>query len=364
MILKEIIGCIEDFAPLVFQEDYDNSGLLTGNAGMEVTGALLTLDCTEEVLEEAIAQGCNVVIAHHPVIFSGLKKLTGGNYVERTILKAITSNIAIYACHTNIDNVHLGVNRHIADKLGMVNCRVLSPKDNLLRKLVTFVPESHHQQVMDAVFAAGAGGIGNYSECSYNTEGFGTFKGNENSDPFVGKRGERAREKEIRFETIFDVSKEGPVKKALLAAHPYEEPAYDIYPVNSQHPQVGSGLKGELREAMTEEDFLRHVKTTFKVPFVKHTRKTGRKVLKVAVCGGSGRFLLKDAIKAGVDAFITSDFKYHEFFDADGRLLLVDTGHYESEQFTPEIFYRLIKEKFSTFAIHLSKTNTNPVNYF
>jgi dinuclear metal center YbgI/SA1388 family protein len=364
MTIEEILTALESFAPLSFQEDYDNCGLLTGNRSDLATGALLTLDCTEQIVDEAIQTNCNLIIAHHPIIFSGLKKITGANYIERTIIKAIRNNVAIYACHTNLDNVRHGVNKKIADKLGLEAPAILLPKENLLRKIVTFVPQSHHQHVQQALFTSGAGHIGNYESCSFNLEGTGTFKGNSDTTPFIGKPGELSTEKEIRLETIFEVQNQSKLLAALLKAHPYEEVAYDIYTLSNHHSYVGSGMIGELKEAMTENDFLNHVKKTFRVPTIKHTKKLEKKIKRVAICGGSGRFLLKNAIRSGADAFITSDFKYHEFFDAEDKLLLVDTGHYESEQFTPEIFYEIIQKKFSTFAIHLSKINTNPINYF
>ncbi len=364
MIIQEIITEIEHFAPLAYQEDYDNCGLITGHKTQAVTGALLTLDCTEEVIDEAIKNNCNLIIAHHPILFSGLKKINGNNYVERTIIKAIQNNIAIYACHTNLDNVKQGVNKKMADKLGLKNLHILAPKNNLLKKLVTFVPASHHQAVLQALFAEGAGHIGNYANCSFNLEGTGTFKGNTDSKPFIGKPNELSTEKETRIETVFEFDKEARVISALLKAHPYEEVAYDVYAISNKHPQIGSGMVGELESEMAEEIFLAHVKKSLMSGCLKHTKKIGKNIKKVAICGGSGRFLLKNAINSGADAYITSDFKYHEFFDAENKLLLVDAGHFETEQFTPEIFYEIIQNKFPTFAIRLSKTNTNPVNYF
>jgi dinuclear metal center YbgI/SA1388 family protein len=364
MLISEIIKVLEDFAPLTYQEDYDNCGLLTGNPQQETKGALLTLDCTEEIIEEAIQNKCNLVIAHHPIIFSGLKKITGNNYIERTIIKAIQNNIAIYACHTNLDNVKQGVNHKIAEKLGLENLRILAPKNQLLKKIVTFVPASHHQIVRDSIFKAGGGNIGNYDQCSFNIEGSGTFRGNDFSNPFVGKANELSTEKEIRVETIFESHRQTKVISALLNSHPYEEVAYDIYSLDNSHAYIGSGMIGDLKEPLNEIDFLNHVKKTFKVPTLKHTKMLRKEVKTVAICGGSGRFLLKNAIRSGADAYVTSDFKYHEYFDAENKLLLVDTGHYESEQFTPEIFYDIIQKKFTTFAIHLSKINTNPINYF
>lgn len=364
MKIADILTELENFAPLSYQEDYDNCGLITGQRNWEASGALLTLDCTEEIVDEAIKTKCNLIIAHHPIVFSGLKKFNGSNYVERTIIKAIKNDIAIYACHTNIDNVKDGVNRKIGEKLGLENLRILAPKGNLLKKIVTFVPDSHLQTVQTALFEAGAGNIGNYDSCSFTAEGTGTFKGNDASKPFIGKANELSREKESRIETIFESHNQNKVLTALRATHPYEEVAYDLYQLSNTHPQVGSGMIGELKETMPEVDFLNHVKKIFKVPTLKHTKKLQKNIKKVAICGGSGRFLLKNAIQAQADAYITADFKYHEFFDAEEKLLLIDTGHYESEQFTPEIFYEIIQKKFTTFAIHLSKINTNPINYF
>jgi dinuclear metal center YbgI/SA1388 family protein len=364
MTISAIIEALENFAPLVYQEDYDNCGLLTGNRQWEATGALLSLDCTEEIVDEAIALRCNLIVVHHPIIFSGLKKLTGNTYIERTIIKAIKNDVAIYACHTNLDNVMQGVNKKIADKLGLQNLSILAPKSNMLKKIVSYVPKSHQQQVLQALFAAGAGNIGNYDSCSFNTEGIGTFKGNSSANPFVGKVNELSLEPEIRIETVFETAHETKIIRALLGAHPYEEVAYDIYDLGNKYSQIGSGMLGELTEPMEEAVFLKHVKQVFNCSTIRHTQKLGKLIKKVAICGGSGRFLLKNAISSGADAYITSDFKYHEFFDVDKKLLLADIGHFESEQFTPEIFYDIIQKKFTTFAIHLSKINTNPINYF
>jgi dinuclear metal center YbgI/SA1388 family protein len=364
MTIREIISEIEAFAPLAYQEDYDNCGLITGDASAEAKGVLLSLDCIESVIDEAIENNCNLVISHHPIVFSGLKKITGSTYIERTIIKAIKNDIAIYAAHTNVDNVVNGVNYKIAEKLGLENVKILSPKSSLLKKLVTYVPSSHHEQLLSELFAAGCGHIGNYDSCSFNSEGTGTFRGNENSKPFLGKAGKLSREPEIRVETIFEAHKEREVISALKKGHPYEEPAFDVYNIENKYNNVGSGVVGELKSPLEQDKFLALVKTSLKSDCLKFTQKTGKSIKKVALCGGSGRFLLKNAINAGADAFITADFKYHEYFDADGKILLVDAGHYETEQFTPEIFYDIVRKKFPTFAIRLSKIKTNPVNYF
>ena len=364
MQIQDIINELETFAPLSLQEEYDNCGLLTGQKTWECTGALLTLDCTEAIVDEALATNCNLIIAHHPILFSGLKKLNGNTYIERTIIKAIQNNIAIYAAHTNFDNVKNGVNKKIAEKLGLKNLQILAPKANLLKKLVTFVPETHHQKVLDALFEAGCGNIGNYANCSFNSKGTGTFMGNEASNPFIGKPNQLSVELEVRVETIFESYLEKHVISALKSAHPYEEVVFDVYSLSNSHQNIGSGMIGELETELSEGDFLEHIKTNLKAKSLKYSQKLGKNIKKVAICGGSGQFLLKNAISSKADAYVTSDFKYHQFFDAENKLLLIDAGHYETEQFTPEIFYDIIIKKFTTFAIRLSKINTNPINYF
>ena len=364
MNLKNIITEIEKFAPLAYQESYDNCGLLTGNKEQEISGAILCLDCTEAVVAEAIQKKCNLIIAHHPIIFDGLKKLNGNNYVERTIIKAIQNNIAIYACHTNLDNVKLGVNKKIANKLGLVNTQILAPKKSLLKKLVTFVPATHLALVQESLFNAGAGNIGNYDSCSFVLEGTGSFRGNENSNPFIGEKGKLSLEKETRLELIFETINESQIISALKQNHPYEEVAYDIYQLENTYQNIGSGMVGELETPVPEIEFLERLKSVFLLKLIKHTPLLNKSIKKVALCGGSGSFLLKNAINSKSDIYISSDFKYHEFFDAENHILIADIGHYESEQFTVEIFQELLNDKFPTFAALFSKTNTNPVNYY
>lgn len=364
MILKHIITEIENFAPLSYQESYDNSGLLIGNQNQDITGAILCLDCTESVIEEAIQKKCNLIIAHHPIIFGGIKKINGANYVERTIIKAIQHDIAIYACHTNLDNVQLGVNQKIAQKIGLKHTQILNPKKSTLKKIVTFVPNLHLQKVQNSLFEAGAGHIGNYENCSFTSEGIGSFKANEKSNPFVGEKGNLHLEKETRLELIFESYKEQKIISVLKQNHPYEEVAFDIYNLENINQEIGSGLVGELEIPMAEIDFLEQLKSVFNLKTIKHTNLLKKNIQKVALCGGSGSFLLKNAISSNSDVYISSDFKYHEFFDAENKILIADIGHYETEQFTPEIFYEIISNKFPTFALYLTEVNTNPVNYF
>lgn len=363
MKLKEITDYIESIAPLSYQESYDNSGLLCGNHDMKITSALICLDSIETVIDEAIDLGANLVIAHHPIIFSGLKKLNGKSYIERVIIKAIKNDIAIYAAHTNLDNVSNGVNAKIAEKLGLVNCNILVPQKNKLKKLLTFCPEENAEEVRQALFAAGAGQIGDYAECSYNTVGMGTFRAGQTSNPAVGEKGKYNQEKEVKIETIYPLHIESRLLKALMDSHPYEEVAYDLIPLSNSYQKLGAGLIGELLDEMDELAFLKHVKTTMESECIRYTALRGKKVKKVALCGGSGSFLLEDAIKSGADVFVTADFKYHQFFDAENNIVIADIGHYETEHFTSELFYEILTKKFNTFAVHLSKINTNPIKY-
>lgn len=363
MKVREIIKIVEDLAPLSLQETYDNSGLQAGDPEMPVKGILLTLDCTEEVLREAVKLKCNLILCHHPLIFPQIRSITSRNETGRILLQAIKKNIAIYAAHTNLDNISQGVNAVLAHKLGLQQTRILSLKSGFLKKLVTFCPVKHADQVRKSLFDAGAGVIGNYDECSFNAAGFGTFRANDDSNPFVGKKGKQHKEAEERIEVIFSSWKEGALINALKQAHPYEEVAYDIYPLANIHPQVGSGMIGVLEKALTERDFLDMLKNKLRANGIRHTGFLNRKIRTVAVCGGSGSFLIRDALAAKADAFVTADIKYHQFFEPDGKMLLVDTGHFENEQFTREWFYEVIKKNFPKFAVHFSRINTNPVNY-
>jgi dinuclear metal center YbgI/SA1388 family protein len=364
MKIADVISHLESLAPLSLQEHYDNAGLLTGNAAWECTGILCTLDATEAVVEEAVRTGCNLVVAHHPIIFGGLKKITGRNYVEKAVIAAIKKDIALYAIHTNLDNVLGGVNGRIADQLSLINRSILSPKAATLKKLFTFVPLEQAEQVRAAIFAAGAGHIGQYSECSFGVEGTGTFKGSEGTNPFVGEPGKRHYEKELKIEVIFPAWLQGRVVRALLNAHPYEEVAYDVVELANEHPQIGAGLIGELPEPLDERAFLQRLKEAFGLTVIRHTALLNRPVRRVAVCGGAGSFLVSKALAAGADVYVTADMKYHEFFDANGRMVIADIGHFESEQFTTDWLGAVLQEKFPNFAVLKSKVRTNPVFYF
>ena len=364
MQVREITGHIESFAPLSYQEPYDNAGLQTGFPDEEATGALICIDITEDVIDEALRLEANLIISHHPLIFTGLKRLTGSNYTERLVIRAIRNNLSIYAAHTNLDGVIHGVNHKMAQKLGLKNTRVLVPKADHLRKLVFFVPADHAGAVRQEIFAAGAGFIGAYDMCSFSTQGEGTFRGSEDSNPFVGKKGTMHTEPELRVETIFPKDRENPIISALIRSHPYEEVAYDIYPLANPYDRAGAGMAGDLEQGVDERSFLQLLKDRFAAPVIRHTSLLDKPVKRIALCGGSGSFLLNSAMAAGADVFVTGDFKYHQFFDAEGRILVADIGHYESEQYTKEIFYELLTKKFPKFAVHLSEVNTNPVNYF
>ncbi|WP_420552692.1 Nif3-like dinuclear metal center hexameric protein [Tenacibaculum aiptasiae] len=363
MQIKDITNYIEELAPLAYAEDFDNVGLLIGDYSTEVTGVLVTLDTLEETVDEAIAKNCNLIVSFHPIVFSGLKKINGNNYVERVVLKAIQNNIAIYATHTALDNVNNGVSAKMCEVLGLENCKTLIPKKGLIKKLTTYVPLRNADQVREELFKAGAGNIGNYDKCSFNFQGQGSYRGNENSNPTVGQRGEEIFEEETCISVTFNSFLESQIIQALFKSHPYEEVAYEIITLNNVNQNIGMGMVGDLPTEMNEKDFLLFVKDTFKTGCVRHSSMLNKSIKKVAVLGGSGSFAIKNAIKAKADAYISADFKYHEFFKAENKILLADVGHYESEQFTKNLLIDYLSKKFSTFAIILSEKSTNPIHY-
>jgi dinuclear metal center YbgI/SA1388 family protein len=361
--IKDVATYLELLAPRSYQEAYDNAGLLTGNPETEIAGVLVTLDCTEDVIAEAIRLKCNLIVAHHPIIFKGLKKLVGQTYVERTIIAAIKHDIAIYAAHTNLDNVHNGVNKKIAEKLDLTKTRILAPRKDTLSKLVTFAPSTHAEQITLALHAAGAGHIGNYSHCSFQSKGTGSFQPDADATPFVGQAGQTERVDETRIELLFPSHIEASVVRVLKSAHPYEEVAYYITKLENENQEVGAGLIGELTSAEEQIHFLQRLKRQMGITYLRHTHPLKHPLKIIALCGGAGSFLLPEAIRQGADIFISADFKYHEFFDAEGKIMIADIGHYESEQFTKELFVEVLSKKFPTFAINFSNTVTNPISY-
>jgi dinuclear metal center YbgI/SA1388 family protein len=363
MKIGEIVSFLESLAHPSLQEHYDNAGLLTGDADWECKGIICSLDAIEEVVNEAIEKKCNLIVAHHPIIFGGLKKINGKNYVERTVIRAIKNDIAIYAIHTNLDNVIDGVNGRMAEMLGLKNVFILSPKQDTLKKLFTFVPVDKAEAVRNAIFAAGGGQIANYSECSFNVEGEGTFKAGQGTNPYVGDIGKRHTEKELKIEVILPAYLESKIVSAMKAVHPYEEVAFDVVDLSNMNSRVGSGVIGELAEPMEEKKFLTRLKEVFRLQVVRHTSVSGKTIKKVALCGGAGSFLTSKALSAGADAYVTADMKYHEFFDANGRMLIADIGHYESEQFTINLLQEILEQKFPTFAVLKTDVETNPVKY-
>ena len=363
MKIKQITSFLEEFAPLAMQESYDNAGLLIGYPDEEINSALITLDVTDEILNEATANGHKLIIAHHPVIFKGLKKLTGSNLTEKLVIKAIKNNIAVYAIHTNLDNMFKGVNARLAEKLGLINLKILQPGGSDLKKIVVFCPVKYADSVRNAMFNAGAGHIGKYDNCSYNTNGEGTFRALEGANPFVGETGKTHVENEIKIETVVPSFKLNGVVKAMLAAHPYEEVAYDIFTLSNKQTATGAGMIGELKKEMPVVDYLKKIKKSLNAEALKYNHPIGRPVKKVAFCGGSGSFLIETAFKAGADLFISADLKYHDFFEHLNQMTIVDAGHYETEQFTKELLYEIITEKFTNFALQISETTTNPVSF-
>ena len=368
--VQDLARLLEAAAPLAYQESYDNAGLQCGDPQTEITGVLITLDCTPAVVAEAVRRGCNVVVAHHPVIFRPLKRLTGATEVEQTIIAALKNDVAIYAAHTNLDHVRGGVNDKLAEKLGLLKTRVLAPQSGTLARLSTYVPNRPEDQqtdlagrVLAALYAAGAGQIGQYADCSFRVPGIGTFTPGAGTQPVIGAPHRPETVAEMRLEVLLPLHRQAAVLRALRAAHPYEEIAYELIKLENAHPEVGAGLMGELPEALAPAAFRQLLKRQLLVPVVRHT--TFEKPIKtVAICGGAGAFLIGAARGAGADAYVTGDVKYHEFFGAEGQLMLCDVGHFESEQFTGEVFRDLLTAGFErTFAVLIAETPTNPVHY-
>lgn len=355
---------LERFAAPELQEEWDNAGLITGERQWTCTGVLVALDATVEVVRDAAAKGCNLLVAHHPILFKSIRRLNGKNYIEQALIEAIKRDIAIYAIHTNLDNVVMGVNGKIAEKLGLKNSTILQPKRKVLRRLITFAPPDHAATVRQALFDAGAGHIGQYAECSFNSEGTGTFRPQAGADPYIGEVGKLQMEREAKIEIVYPVYLEYQIIKTLKSNHPYEEVAYDIFTMENIHQGIGSGVIGELPQALEAPEFLSRLKTLFHVPVVRHTAVSRRPIRKVAVCGGAGAFLTGAALAEGADAYVTADVKYHEFFDAEQKMLLADIGHYESEQFTIELLHDLLVTKIPNFAVLKTSVDTNPVQYF
>ncbi|MFT5617870.1 MAG: dinuclear metal center YbgI/SA1388 family protein [Arenicella sp.] len=364
MKVNHVISFLNQIAPPAYQESYDNSGLIIGDGNAELTGILVSLDCTEAVIEEAIEKGFNLVVAHHPIVFGGLRKITGKNYVERTVIKAIKNNISIFAIHTNLDNVKYGVNAKISEKIGLHNTKILSPKSQILKKLTVFTPTEGKEKLLGALSKAGAGNIGDYSKCSFQTEGVGTFKPDESANPHIGEYGKLEMVPESRIEVIFPAYLEGRILSAMREAHLYEEVAHYIHLLENDNQDVGSGMIGELAKPMEAKKFLAHLKKAMNLKVIKHTHLLDKPIKTVAVCGGSGGFLLRKAISKKADIFITADYKYHEFFDADGQIVIADIGHYESEIFTKDLLKDFLVKEFGEVKIETCEVITNPVEYF
>lgn len=369
MKIKDVIAILEEISPLAYSEGFDNTGLLVGDENTKVTGILVTLDTLESVVEEAIEKNCNLIVSFHPIIFSGLKKFTGKTYVERTVQKAIRNDIAIFSNHTALDNAYRGVNFAICNKLGLKDVEILIPQENTIKKLITFVPKKEVEKVREAIFEAGGGSIGNYENCSFNIEGRGSFKGNESSNPVIGKKGQIHFEEEIQIGILFGKHLESKIIAALHKSHPYEEVAYEITTLENTNQHIGMGMVGNLETSMEESEFLHFLKKTMNTECIRHSEFSGQTVNRVSVLGGSGSFAIEAAKRAKADVFISADFKYHDFFQAESNILLADIGHYESEQYTKDLLYSFLTEKITNFAPALQKSifksdiNTNPISY-
>lgn len=364
MKIQDVIQAAKEKWPLQQAEDFDNVGLLCGNLDREVTGILICHDSLESVVEEAIQKNCNLIIAFHPIIFSTLKSLTGRNYVGRAVIKALENKIAIYALHTALDNDWKGVNHRICNELGLNNLRVLMPKAGALSYLQVYVPKENAESLESAIFSAGAGQIGNYDLCNYKIMGTGSFRPLQDAHPTIGKQGNREFVEEAQLNFIFESWKTDQITSAMRKAHPYEEVAYQIYALENENHFEGLGQYGDFGQAMDEIEFLKFVKEKFQLKIIRHSGLLNKKIKRVGVIGGSGVSGIAAAKKVHCDAFLCGDFKYHDFFKAEGQILLADIGHFESERFVIEQLFEFFSEKFSKFAVLKSEVNTNPVNYF
>lgn len=362
MQVRDLTSVIENYAPLSLQESYDNAGLICGSLDNEVSSVLLCTDVTEAVIDEAIAGNFNLIISHHPLSIQPLKNLLPDNWIKRCLIRAIKNDLNIYAAHTNMDAVPKGVSGKIADKLELTKREILK-KEGKLYSLTFYTPLREAEKVRQAVLDTGAGHIGNYSHCSFNSTGTGTFLSGKDSHPFCGEPSSLHHEEEIKTEiTVPDYLLASAVKR-LKEVHPYEEPVWNSVCIDNTNPLTGFGIIGELEQAVDTREFLERIKTIFHCGMIRHTALCKPQVKRIAVCGGSGAFLIRQAISAGADLYITGDIKYHDFFNTENRLILADIGHYESEQYTKEIFYELVTKKISKFAVQFSKVNTNPINY-
>ena len=364
MKIKEIITLLDEFAPLAYAEDFDNTGLLVGDQEATVTGILVTLDTLEAVVEEAIEKKCNLIVSFHPIVFKGLKKLTGATYVERVVQKAIKNDIHIFAIHTALDNSFEGVNAQICNTLELVHKKILVPQKQTIKKLTTYAPPQAVDSIKKALFSVGGGTIGNYQECSFTSLGTATFKGNEHSNPVVGKKGVTQTASELMIAMTFPKHLEKNILSALFDSHPYEEVAYEVTTLENTNQHIGMGMIAELENPMSEDAFLIYLKEKMNTQCIRHSKKTNKTIKKVAVLGGSGSFAISDAIAQGADVYVTSDLKYHDFYTAENKIILADIGHYESEQYTKELLHTYLTKKITNFAVVLSQINTNPISYF
>ncbi|WP_185851127.1 Nif3-like dinuclear metal center hexameric protein [Blattabacterium cuenoti] len=364
ILVKHIAEKLEIFAPIEYAESYDKIGLIVGSYDQEVKKIMITLDLTEEVFSESMDKKCNLIISFHPILFKPIKSLIGNNYSERVLISALKNNISVYVIHTNLDVIWDGTHSYISKLLKLTKEEVLFPKEGSIKKLTTYVPYSYSEKVRNALFNAGAGNISNYSHCSYNVDGYGTFMGNDKTKPFLGKKGYFHMEKEMCINVIFPTHKLHSIKHALFNSHPYEEVSYEIYKIENINPYLGIGRIGLLEEEMNEYDFLHYLKRKMSLSCMRHSIFTGKNIKNVSIIAGSGSFGIEKSIEMKADVFISSDFKYHDFFKSNQQILIVDIGHYESEKSNKYLLKYFLDKKFIHIPIYESEIDTNPVKYF
>ncbi len=359
--IGDLSSALESVAPSLYAESYDNVGLLVGRSEWKCEKVLVALDITEAVVQEAIEKGVQAIVAHHPVIFGGIQRLTGEDTAQRAIELAIKHSIALLACHTNLDAIEGGVSYRMAQAISLVNVRTLQPRSGLLWNLIVYVPAESAETLLEALWEAGAGKMGAYDECAFRSHGLGSFRPKEGAHPHNGVIGERAFADEIRLELLVPEGARKKVHQCMMEHHPYEEIAHSWLKHDGVHHSVGFGAIGQW-DACDWPEAVRRIKTAFGVASFRHTMPIASDYRTVAVCGGAGADLLAQAKSQQAELFITSDITYHRYFGADDRLVFIDIGHWESEQHAMELLIDIVREKFPNFAVLKSETNTNPMH--
>lgn len=362
--LRTLLACIEQWAPFSWQESYDNAGLILGDPDRNVTEALVCFDVTPEVVDEAVRIGAGLIVSHHPAIFKGIKRINPASRLGYMIKQSLCHDIAWCALHTNLDNTLNGVNSYLCEQLGLKDVQPLAPLQDIYGKLQVYVPEAYAEKLRQALAEAGCGAGARYDACSYSSRGEGRFRAGSQAHPFSGQIGELHCEAECKIECLYPLHKTRQVLDVLRTNHPYEEPAFDLLPLRNEATGQGAGAIGNLQESMQETELLDKLKELTGTHCIRHSGFRGRKIRRIALCGGSGGSFIGNACARQADAYITGDLKYHDFADAGSGTWLVDIGHFESEKFAMELIFRFIRKNFPNFAVSISEQARNPVSFY